>query len=164
MKQIFFLLLCAFNALVADDITGFWKSVNEKTGLAQCVVAVYEYDGLCYGRIIGTYDDKGHMKDTIYAPKERAPGVIGNPFYAGLDLIWDLVPSGSSYKGKIIDPQKGNIYNSELWTQDGNLVVRGKLLFFGRNQTWLPVTNADFPKGFKRPDPATFVPVIPEVE
>lgn len=151
------------NQATAEDITGFWKSINEETGKAQCIVAIYEYDDKYYGRIIGTFDDDQKLTETIYAPKERAPGVIGRPFYCGLDIIWDLIDNGISYKGKILDPQKGNVYNSELWIEKGNLVVRGKLLFFGRNQTWVAASNADFPKGFKKPSLEALVPVIPQV-
>ena len=103
------------------------------------------------------------MQDDIYHPKEKAPGVPGNPPYCGLDLIWNLENSGVVYKGKILDPQKGNVYNSEVWVEAGNLIVRGKLLFFGRSVTWFPVTKADFPANFKMPDTAKFVPVIPQL-
>ena len=150
-------------ALFAQSIGGFWKTVNEETGLAQCVIAVYEYENLYYGRIIGTYDSVGNMTDDIYQPKERAPGVLGNPFYCGLDIIWNLRDDGARYKGKILDPEKGNVYNAELWVNEGNLIVRGKFLFFGRNQTWLPAVDADFPKGFKKPDRSKLIPAIPEV-
>ena len=150
-------------SLTGDEITGLWKSVNEETGKAQCIVAIYEYDDKFYGRIIGTFDDHEKLNEMIYNPKERAPGVIGNPFYCGLDIIWDLVDNGISYKGKILDPQKGNVYNSELWVEKGYLIVRGKLLFFGRNQKWVPASSSDFPKGFKMPKIDAFVPVIPKV-
>ncbi len=148
---------------MAADIDGYWKSINETTGKPQCVVAVYEYDGLHYGRIIGTYDPNGVMTETIYNPKGRAPGILGNPFYCGMDLIWSLDDSGSKFKGKIVDPEKGNIYNAELWVDGADLIVRGKLLMFGRSQRWLPASLADFPKGFKAPDVKKWVPVIPEV-
>jgi uncharacterized protein (DUF2147 family) len=161
---LFFVSLAFFcNRAAAEDITGFWKSINEETGKPQCIVAIYEYDDKCYGRIIGTFDDDQKLTETIYAPKERAPGVIGKPFYCGLDIIWDLIDNGISYKGKILDPQKGNVYNSELWIEKGNLVVRGKLLFFGRNQTWVAASPSDFPKGFKKPSLESLVPVIPQV-
>jgi uncharacterized protein (DUF2147 family) len=159
------LVLIAFfiGSLGADEIIGFWKSINDETGKAQCIVGIYEYDGKFYGRIIGTFDDDQKLNETIYAPKERAPGVIGNPFYCGLDIIWDLVDNGISYKGKILDPQKGNVYNSEVWLEKGKLIVRGKLLFLGRNQQWVPAANTDFPQGFKKPNLGALVPVIPQV-
>ena len=158
-----FLAISGFgSAADDDDIGGFWKTINEQ-GEAQCIIAVYPYDGLYYGRIIATFSEKGQVDDSIYKPIKRAPGVVGDPFYSGLDIIWDLADSGVKYKGKILDPEKGNIYNAELWVDnDGNLVVRGKLMMFGRNQTWRAVVDSDFPKDFKKPDPATFVPAIPE--
>jgi uncharacterized protein (DUF2147 family) len=158
-----FLTLFFSGALTAtDDITGFWKTVNEE-GVVQSVIAIYERDGVCYGRIVGTFSSEGVIDDSIYHPKKRAPGVVGNPFYSGLDIIWGLVDVGVKYKGKILDPEKGNVYNSELWTQDGNLIVRGKYLMFGRSFTWLPATDADFSQNFKKPDLKSFVPHIPEV-
>jgi uncharacterized protein (DUF2147 family) len=161
LSLLYLLLFC--NALIAQDIGGFWKSINEKTGMPQCVVAVYEYEDLYYGRIVGTFDENGKMDETIYKPKGRAPGVAGNPFYCGLDIIWYLENGGSSYNGKILDPEKGNVYRAEVWREGDNLIVRGKLLFFGRSQAWVPSTKEDFPKGFKMPDLKKMVPAVPEV-
>jgi uncharacterized protein (DUF2147 family) len=162
MKKIVLILIFMMTTLSAQDIRGFWKSINDDTGNAQCIVAIYEYEGKCYGRIIGTCDKNGVIDDSIYKPIGRATGVDGNPFYAGLDLLWDLEDHGSKYKGYIIDPEKGGVYNADVWVEDGNLIVRGKLLFFGRSVTWLPTTKNDFPKDFKMPDVKKFVPVIPE--
>src|SRR5689334_3923657 len=148
MKRLL-LLLCVCSAVVAQDISGFWKSVNDDTKKTQCIVAMYEYKGKYYGRIVATCDKNGVIDDTIYKPKGRAPGIVGQPFYAGRDLLWDLKDKGDTYKGKIVDPEKGNVYNAEVWIEiGGNLIVRGELLFFGRNVTWYPTTMADF-KNFK---------------
>lgn len=167
MKKIVLSLFCMLvlcSAVLAQDITGFWKSVNEKTGKPQCMVAIYEHDNTYYGRIVSTYDDEGNIEDTLETPNSRAPGIIGTPYYCGIDLIWGLDKRGEKYKGRIVDPKKGNIYRAELWVENGNLIVRGKLLCFGRNQTWVPASSSDFHDDFKKPDVATFVPVIPEVD
>lgn len=156
------LLVCAL--AIGGEIGGFWKSIDDETGQARCVVAIYEYGGRYYGRIIGSYDDSGRMEDTIYTPIERAPGVAGNPYYCGMDIIWALAPKGMTFNGKIIDPEKGNVYNCELWTNNGYLIVRGKLLFFGKNQTWLPATESDFPPDFAIPDVTQFIPQLPRVK
>lgn len=168
MKKIGFLsvfIFAFYSALMAQDITGFWKTVDEKTGKAQSMVAVYEYHGKYYGRIIGTFDDSGKMVETIYNPKGRAPGIQGNPYYCGMDIIWNLRKREDSdrYKGKIVDPEKGNIYKAEVWVEKGKLIVRGEVLFFGRNQTWPPAVNSDFPTHFIKPNLKTLVPVIPKV-
>jgi uncharacterized protein (DUF2147 family) len=167
MKKIALFLICMMtfcSTVLGDKIAGVWKSMNDDTGKPNCYVAVYPYQGKYYGRIIATCNDDGVIDDTIYAPKGRAPGVVGNPYYAGLDLIWDLTDRGERYKGKIVDPEKGSIYNAEVWVEEGNLIVRGELLFFGRNVTWLPTHKGEFPKTFKMPDVKKFVPVIPEVD
>jgi uncharacterized protein (DUF2147 family) len=169
MKKIFWLsLLTLFvfcQAYAQENVEGFWKTVDETSGQIQSMIAIYQYQGKYYGRIIGTYDKNGRIKDSIYSPKERAPGVIGNPFYAGLDIMWDLKHKGDKYgDGKILDPRKGRIYGAEMWAQNGKLVVRGKLLIFGRNQTWLPVVANDFSTNFQKPDLKSFVPLVPKVK
>jgi uncharacterized protein (DUF2147 family) len=162
IKCAFFTLLSCF-LFASESIEGFWKTIDENTGSAQCIIAVYESGGFCYGRIIGTYDEDGKMTDSIYHPIKKAPGLVGNPFYSGLDIIWYLADNGYRFKGKILDPEHGKVYNSELWIEHGNLIVRGKLFIFGRSQTWLPATKKDFPKDFKMPDLKNITPSIPNI-
>jgi uncharacterized protein (DUF2147 family) len=167
MKTFFVTILCVLNfcsTLFAQDISGFWKSVDEKSGRVQSMVAIYEYQGKYYGRFIGTYNAKGEVNDTIYAPKDRASGVKGHPYFAGLDFIWNLQEDHSKYRGKILDPESGKVYNAQLWIKEGNLVVRGHILFFGRSQTWIPASESDFSPSFKKPDPTQFTPVVPEAD
>jgi len=165
MKLFLFSLLFTFSVLAAD-IVGFWKTIDDATKKAQSVVAVYPYKGKYYGRIVATYDEHtGELKDTIYTPDERAPGVVGDPHYAGLDLIYNLVPKDHKFVGNIIDPQKGKEYGAELWVnKKGNLIVRGKILIFGRNQEWLPFHENEFTQEFPKPDVVAFVPVVPKVK
>lgn len=160
------LWLFAFSAtLTAEDIVGFWKTVDEQTNKPQSIVAIYQYQGKYYGRLIATYDESGKIDDTIYHPKDKAPGVVGNPYYSGLDFIWGLTKEGSKYTGgQILDPEKGRIYDAEMWIDNGNLIVRGELFVFGRNQTWPPATDSDFPTDFKKPDLTKMVPKIPEAK
>jgi uncharacterized protein (DUF2147 family) len=147
------------------SIVGFWKSISDKTGKAQCIVAIYEYKDNYYGRMIGSFDDSGKkMDDTVYNPKSRATALPGQPYYSGMDFIWALIPRGDVYKGEILDPEHGDVYKAVVWTEDGNLKVEGKLMMFGRTQTWVPAKKSDFPKGFKMPDTSEFVPVAPVAE
>jgi len=165
MKSILFsfLLLAGFLS-AADDIQGYWKTVNEE-GKPQCIIAVYKHDGLCYGRIIATYNEAEtrQIEDSIYNPHKRAPGVVGQPFYSGLDIIWNLEESKFVHKGRILDPQRGKVYKAELWTDGPDLIVRGKLLMFGRSQRWYAVTKEDLPDGFTLPDLKSLIPSIPQV-
>lgn len=156
------LMVISYGNLTADEITGFWKSINKKTGNIQCVFAIYEYQDRYYGRIISTYNENGVLEDSIYSPKKRAPGVKGNPFYCGMDLLWNLRKQASWYTGKIMDPEKGNVYNAEVFLKDNGLAVRGEFLVFSRTEVWPAAKDTDFPPGFKKPDLAQFVPVIPK--
>lgn len=152
-----------FSGLMAEDIIGFWKTIDDETHKPQSIVAIYEYQNKYYGRLIATYDDNGKINDTIEHPVHRAPAVKGHPFYSGLDFIWDLEKEGPKYvNGVILDPEKGDEYVAEAWIENGNLIMRGKILFMGKNQTWPPATDADFPPGFKKPDLKKLVPKIPE--
>lgn len=149
----------------AQEIQGFWKTISDETNQPQSIVGIYEYQGKYYGRIIATYDDKGKIDATLDSPNGRAPGVEGEPFYTGLDIIWGLKPQDSKYlDGKILDPEKGRVYDAEMWRKDGNLIVRGKVWIFGANQEWLPAGPTDFPPGFTPPDMTQFVPQIPKAK
>lgn len=165
-KVILFCLFCFMfhSILPAEDVVGFWKTVNDKTGKPESIIGIYEYQGKYYGRIIATYNDEGKVEETIDNPKDRAPGVVGNPFYCGLDILWNLKKNGNKYTdGKIIDPEQGKTYDAEMWVHDGNLIVRGEIWIFGENETWPPAHDNDFPPGFKKPDLTKLVPVIPQV-
>lgn len=150
--------------LCAEGIVGLWKTVNENTKQPESIIAIYKYGNEYYGKIIATYDRQGNFEEYGEKRQSRAPGVQGNPYYVGLDIIWGLKKDGNHYTdGKILDPEKGKIYGAELWNDRGNLVVRGKLFIFGRNQIWPPATDADFPPDFHKPDLATLTPSIPQV-
>lgn len=160
------LMAFAFAPITADDgITGYWKTMDEISGKAQSIIAIYKYNDRYFGRLILSYNDDGTVSDTIYQPKNRAPGVVGDPYYSDFDLIFNLKKVGDKYTdGSIVDPKKGNKYGAELWVDGGNLIVRGKLLMFGRNQTWPRAVDTDFPHGFEKPELSQFVPVIPKLK
>lgn len=159
---VFFLFLSSYIG-AAEDIIGFWKSIDEKTGTPQMMVAIYKHQEKFFGRIVAFYDDNGQVQENLNAPKKRAPEVRGAPFYCGLDFISNLQKKGAKYQeGKILDPKRGKEYNVKLWIDQGNLVVRGELLCFGRSQVWVPVSDTEFPSHFKKPDLTQFIPVIPQ--
>ena len=58
-------------------------------------------------------------------------------------MIWDLQKKKDRYTGgEILDPKKGKVYGCEIWREGDNLIVRGKIAFLGRNQTWF--LNKDY--------------------
>ena len=157
-----------------NGITGLWKSTDQHSDQPRALVAIYEYQGQYFGRMLGSYDDNGKFKDTIVEKKERATGVVGNPPYCGMDFVFNVTKDSddegddqsdqgdTKYEGKIIDPQEGKVYDAELWRDGDNLIVRGKIWIFGKNITWFGATPKDLPKGFSMSEIKSFVPVVPE--
>lgn len=149
-----------------DGIVGLWKSRDEKSDKPRSLVAVYKYQDMYYGRMLVTYDEQGNINDTILEQKDRAPGVAGNPSYCGMDFVYNVEEEHhekehKKYKGKIIDPEKGKVYDAELWLSGDDLIVRGQVWIFGKNIPWHKASKADLPKGFSMSDIKKFIPVIP---
>jgi uncharacterized protein (DUF2147 family) len=165
MKKVMMLcVFCLFLAgLGAMDITGYWKTVDDTTGEVKSICGVYEKNNRVYGRLLVLFKDGEYLED-YRNPQKIAEEVKGKPFYSGLDIIWDMKESGSRYKkGKIMDPENGNIYDCEMWLENGNLMVRGSILFIGRNQTWVPMDGSEpLPSGLVLPPLNSFTPVIPQ--
>ncbi|MES2199893.1 MAG: DUF2147 domain-containing protein [Chlamydiota bacterium] len=175
IKTLFLTLFCAVLVLVScstetkqEDITGLWKSRDQHSDKPRSLVAVYKYKDKYYGRMLATYDDNGNIKDTIIEKKDKATGVVGNPPYCGMDFVYDVQKEEDSsedkikYEGKIIDPEKGKVYDAELWLDGNDLIVRGEIWIFGKNIPWHKASKKDLPKGFSMGDIKDFVPVIPQ--
>ena len=134
MKKI---LLSAGMALFAmatqatANITGYWTTIDDETKEAKSVVQIYEHKGKIYGRVV----------ELLQNPGAKAK-IKGNPAIKGMTIIWNLEKDGDTYSGgEILDPQKGKVYGCEIWREGKNLIVRGKIAFLGRNQTWQPNTT-----------------------
>ncbi len=175
MKAILLFLSCLTLILFScstktesQDITCLWKSRDQHSDKPRGLVAVYKYQDLYYGRMIATYDEEGKIKDTILEQREKATGVVGHPPYCGMDFIYnikreeDTGAKSDKYKGKILDPQKGKVYNAQLWVEGEDLIVRGELWIFGKNIRWHKASKEDLPKGFSMGDIKDFVPVVPK--
>lgn len=163
MKKILLILLVlsiSVSMFSAEKITGVWKSISDETGLISSICLVYEYDQKMYGRLLVTYEADG----TVGTPEDKALSLVGEPYYAGLDFIWDMQDKGKKWsKGKILDPIPGKTYSCDMWIENGNLMVKGKIGPFGRSQTWLPVKDlSTLPTWADIPENPT--PKIPEAK
>lgn len=126
------LTLFSLAATAADNVTGLWTTIDDETKEAKSVVQVYKYKGKIYGRVV----------ELLQNPAAKAK-IPGNPPVKGLDIIWDLEDDGDTWSGgEILDPTKGKVYGCEMWREGDKLIVRGKIAFFGRNQTWLRNTSS----------------------
>lgn len=124
----FFMLVSSVVFAFADGVFGFWTTIDDETKEPKSVVQIYEYEGKVYGRVVD-----------VLKNKNATAKIPGSPKIIGLDIIWDLEKDGDEYNdGEILDPQKGKVYGCAIWRKGENLIVRGKIAFFGRNQTWIP--------------------------
>lgn len=177
MKAILFILFCGTVLLFAcssapeleqDGVLGLWKSRDQHSDKPRALVAIYKYQDMYYGRMLASYDDNGNINDTILEQKDRATGVVGHPPYCGMDFVYNMKEESNRkgntprYRGKIIDPQKGDVYKAEMWRSGNDLILRGELWIFGKNIPWHPATKSDLPKGFSMSDIKKFVPVVPK--
>ena len=150
MKKILFLLLLFFATVSSaqDEITGFWTTIDDETNTPKSIVRIYEYQGKYYGRVVELFQNKEALAKLPSSPKIK-----------GLDVIWNMEKQGDKYKGgEILDPKKGKVYGCEIWREGNNLIVRGKIAFLGRNQTWQPNTD------FKLENDEAFIPNQPKLK
>lgn len=144
MKKILFLMMLFVSrmAWAGDDVVGYWTTIDDETNTPKSVVQIYEYQGKIYGRVV-----------ELFQNKQAVAKLPDEPLIKGLDVIWDMEKKGDKYTGgEILDPKKGKVYACDLWREGDKLIVRGKIAFLGRNQTW--ESNADFkPETTENPVP-----------
>lgn len=135
---------------LADRFAGLWTTIDDESKEKKSVVRVYVHDGLYYGRVV-----------KLLKNPDAVAKLPGSPKIVGLDIIWRMKKDDEGKTltgGRILDPKKGRVYSCEMWRKNENLIVRGKIAFLGRNQTWVPATESDLPTEKDLPAP---VPVIP---
>lgn len=130
MKKILFLamIFMPFMAFAGSDVVGYWTTIDDETNTKKSVVQIYEYQGKVYGRVV-----------ELFQNKEAVAKLPDKPKIEGLDVIWNMEKKKDKYTGgEILDPKTGKVYACDLWRDGDNLIVRGKIAFLGRNQTWMP--------------------------
>ncbi|WP_089357720.1 DUF2147 domain-containing protein [Ekhidna lutea] len=135
------LALFAATTLYSQSIVGKWKTIDDESGKPRSVVEIYEKGGKYFGKIVKLYREPGEDPDPIC---EECGDHRAGQKVIGMEIISDMKydKGDNEYrKGEILDPENGNIYDCKLWVEDGNLKVRGYLLFFYRTQTWLPYSG-----------------------
>jgi len=133
MRKILVLMMMfvPFMAFASDDVVGYWTTIDDETNTPKSVVQIYEYQGKVYGRVV-----------ELFKNKEAVAKLPDSPLIKGLDVIWDMEKKENKYTGgKILDPKTGKVYACDLWRDGDKLIVRGKIAFLGRNQTWEPNTT-----------------------
>lgn len=125
----------------AQDITGLWQSIDDKTGAPKGIVEIrQEANGTYTGKVVKITPRTG------YIPKEicvDCPAPYTNKPIIGLDVVTGLKHSeGLNYtNGRILDPNTGKIYSmkAKLSANGKRLHLRGYLGIsaLGRTQIWI---------------------------
>jgi uncharacterized protein (DUF2147 family) len=141
MRSLLLLSLMLIAAtLSGQSIARQWKTIDDETGKPKSVVDIFEKNGKYYGKIIKLFREPDEDPDPICDECDEDDPRY-NQRVLGMEIIQDMIPNkkGDEYEdGTILDPANGNVYDCELWVEDGKLRVRGYILFLYRTQTWLP--------------------------
>ena len=131
---LFFFLLVFSTAFAQKSIVGLWKTIDDESGRAISVVEIYESKGKIYGRVAELLvpSDRNKTCTKCDGPDKDKPVM-------GLVVIKGLTKEGGVYKGKILDPKHGRIYQCTVQLESKDkLKVRGfvGISLLGRTQYW----------------------------
>lgn len=129
-------------SLCAQDITGTWQQIDDKTGAAKAIISISQEPNNTYSaKIVKITPRPG------YTPREKCnncPAPYTNQPILGMTIIKGLkqVEGSNHYeKGKVIDPLAGKIYDAKVRLNNTGkrLTLRASLgvSVLGRNQTWI---------------------------
>ena len=138
MIRITLLLMVMFLGLVvsAQDITGYWTTIDDNTGKERSVVHIYKQGNEFFGKVVKINtepgDDPNPVCDDCDTDDDRY-----NQSILGMEIIRNLKKDGSEFTGgDILDAENGTVYRCSLWLDGDDLKVRGYVAFFYRTQTW----------------------------
>jgi len=126
----------------AHDVTGIWRSIDDKTGLPKAIIRIEKASNGTYGgTILKMLPGPDGKVDQVCID---CPAPFTGKALVGMNLLWDLKAdqsdAGNYTEGQIIDPLSGHIYSAKMHlSADGReLNVRGYLgiSLLGRSQVW----------------------------
>ena len=122
---------------------GRWKTIDDETNKAKSIVEIYEKDGKVYGKIVKILNlEPGEDPDPICEECPTKDDRHGKKII-GMEILRNMEKDGTEWEdGKILDPEKGKLYDCKIWVNPDNsdqLMVRGYVAFFYRTQTWYRV-------------------------
>lgn len=145
MKALLTLILtiCA-SSLMAQSFVGKWKTIDDETGKPKSIVEIYKNGDVYEGKILKLFRGPDEDPDPVcddcdeddprYMKKVIGMTIVKDMEYDKDDEVLD--------DGTILDPKNGTVYDCKIWVgDDGNLQVRGYVLFLYRTQTWLPYSG-----------------------
>ncbi|OUY08399.1 DUF2147 domain-containing protein [Acinetobacter populi] len=137
------LLMMSGHLFAAEDITGKWRSIDDKTGFSKGIIEITkDASGVYTGKIIEVIPRPG------YTPKivcDQCTGTLKNKPILGLQILNNMKKSAKNdleYEGgTILDPLNGKVYKSKikLNSTGTRITMRGYVgvEVVGRSQTWI---------------------------
>lgn len=127
----------------ASDLTGTWRTIDDKTGFSKALVEIKQDNSGAYqGTIIKVIPRPGYTpRETCQkcpAPYSNQP-IVGLPILTGLQQ--DPKKENNFINAKVLDPLSGNVYKgkAKLSSDGRRLSLRGYvgISALGRSQTWI---------------------------
>lgn len=126
----------------AQDLTGTWLQIDDKTGSSKAVIEIrQDSTGAYVGKIVKVTPRPGYTPQKVC---NKCPAPYTNQPILGMDVLTGLkhVEGSLNYEnGKVIDPLAGKIYDAKVrLTANGKrLTLRGYIgvSALGRSQTWI---------------------------
>ena len=140
MKKSLSILLTLFlvnlaTTVFAQDVTGVWTTIDDKTGKPKSEVKIYVQDGKLYGKIIKLFREDPNADPLC----DKCKGNLHNQHILGMQIINGLTQNDDGQwvgDDGIMDPENGKFYDVKLWREGNVLRVRGYIGFLYRTQEW----------------------------
>mgnify|MGYP003533693675 FL=1 len=138
-------LFISVQIIFAQDISGKWKTVDDKSGFSRADVLIMRNENNIYsGKILIIRPTPG--KPTTGICKE-CKGEFKDKPLTGMQVISHFSPNPKNpdeyINGKVFDPISGKTYKGKIKLIGGGkrLILRGYLgtALIGRNQTWIRI-------------------------
>jgi uncharacterized protein (DUF2147 family) len=131
--------LFGHQASIAQDssgITGIWKTFDDETNRPAALIEITVRDGIYSGMIKKLLDPSAQIICEKCTDDRKGKPVLG------MQILTGLKQTGESYSnGRILDPDDGEIYRTEMKLKDqgSKLDVRAfiGIPLLGRTQTWV---------------------------
>ncbi|MBJ8442231.1 DUF2147 domain-containing protein [Acinetobacter bereziniae] len=145
MKKGFFccMLFTIVSWTHAADITGTWRTVDDKTGYVRAYIQIEKQKDDTYaGKIIKDFPAPGEVPLTQC---HNCPAPFTNKSIIGLTILQkmkvDPKDPNNYIGGEVLDPRGGKIYHGKarLNASGNRLTLRGYIgiSMIGRSQTWI---------------------------
>jgi len=131
------IILIISSSSLHAQVTGMWKTIDDRDGSEKSVIEIYEQDGKLHGKVVRL------LKGSTYTTCENCQGDLKDKPLVGMTILHDLTKTETGgIDGNVLDPNNGKTYSCyvELENPD-KLKLRGYfgIPALGRTQYWYRV-------------------------